>query len=77
MPIFEYKCNNCNKKFEVLHKSIANIEIVKCPECDSQDNNKLFSAFAPSMNSKSESFCNDGSCSAYNQCASGNCALAD
>ena len=33
MPLFEYKCSDCNAKFEILHKSSVNQEDVFCPEC--------------------------------------------
>jgi putative FmdB family regulatory protein len=76
MPIFEYKCNDCGKKFDVLHKSSANLEEVVCPECQSKSSKKLFSAFAASMG-ESASSCSDGSCGvpSYGGCAGGMCGL--
>jgi len=53
MPIFEYKCNDCGKKFDVLHKSSANLEEVACPDCQSKNNKKLLSSFSTSVNSSS------------------------
>ena len=46
MPIFEYKCKQCNSKFEVLHKSSLNQEEVSCPKCNSIENQKLLSTFS-------------------------------
>jgi len=46
MPIFEYKCKNCNSKFEVFHKSLSNPEDTVCPKCNSKENQKIFSAFS-------------------------------
>ena len=48
MPIFEYKCKQCNNKFEVLHKSSVNQEEVNCPKCNSTENKKLLSSFSAS-----------------------------
>ncbi|MBA4407044.1 hypothetical protein C0389_07210 [bacterium] len=80
MPIFEYKCNDCNKKFEVLHKSSTNLEEVICPECQSKNHKKLLSSFSASIGSSydSGSRCSDGSCgvpSFGGGCANGMCGL--
>jgi len=69
MPLFEYKCSDCNAKFEILHKSSVNHEDVFCPECSSSKNKKLFSAFNASIgNSNKENF---------NNCSSGNCSIPE
>lgn len=68
MPIFEYKCSNCNKKFEVLHKSVYNSEKIECPECQSINVKKLISAFSTSGISESQRYsvadqnCETGTC---------------
>lgn len=80
MPIFEYKCNDCGKKFDVLHKSSTNLEEVICPDCQSKNSKKLLSSFSASMGNSSSysgSSCSDGSCSvpSYGGCSSGMCGL--
>ena len=67
MPVFEYQCTDCNKKYEVYHKSVNNIEKVNCPECESPNNKKLLSAFSASVNNSS----------GYSAppCAGGNCSI--
>lgn len=40
MPIYEYICKACNNQFEAL---IRGKKVPKCPECDSDDLEKLFS----------------------------------
>lgn len=78
MPIFEYRCENCNTKFEVLHKSSENQNEIICPACGSKNYKKLFSVFSASMSNSSDSGCSDGSCSAPSYsggCASGLCGL--
>lgn len=80
MPIFEYKCNDCGSKFEVLHKSSSNLEEVICPSCQSKNSKKLLSSFSASIASAgfdSGPSCADGSCgmSPAGGCANGMCGL--
>ena len=44
MPIFEYACNDCGKKFEELVNSGS--EKMVCPSCQSTNTLKLISVFA-------------------------------
>lgn len=79
MPIFEYKCKQCNAKFEVLHKSSLNQEEVSCPSCNSKESKKLLSSFSASGFSSSDSSCETGNCnvppSYGGGCSSGMCGL--
>ncbi len=79
MPVFEYKCEKCETKFEVFHKSSSNQEEVVCPKCSSKENKKLFSAFAASVGSSSPAgdSCASGNCSvpSYGGCPGGMCGL--
>ena len=43
MPIYEYFCKTCNRKFEVL--VLNSKERIECPACQSEDVEKLFSTF--------------------------------
>ncbi len=48
MPIFEYKCNNCNNVFEILQLPGQNSKF-SCVHCGSTDLQKMISApFLPS-----------------------------
>lgn len=80
MPVFEYRCSECNTKFEVLHKSSKISEEVICPACNSNNNKKLFSTFSASITESTHcsghghcdvSSCGNGSCG----CNSGMCGL--
>ena len=71
MPLFEYKCADCNSKFEILHKSSNNIENVECPECHSSKVNKLLSTFSAAGLSQSS-----GSYSSGDSCESGSCGCS-
>jgi putative FmdB family regulatory protein len=49
MPIFEFICKKCNKKFETL--VFSNDEKVECPACKSEEIIKQLSSFASGSNS--------------------------
>ena len=46
MPIFEYHCNTCKTKFEVLQRTNDTKKTLKCPHCGTQDAKRRFSSFA-------------------------------
>ncbi|RPI75409.1 MAG: zinc ribbon domain-containing protein [Ignavibacteriales bacterium] len=76
MPLFEYKCTKCSIRFEILHKSVSNIEEVKCPECHSTEIKKLLSSFSAAGFSSGSDYsssdnCDSGSCG----CSSGYCGM--
>lgn len=41
MPIYDYKCNECNETFEVFVRTLK--EESKCPHCEGADLSKLVS----------------------------------
>ena len=80
MPIFEYRCENCGSKYEVLHKSSAHQEEVTCPKCNSTKSKKLLSTFSATFDSStsySSNSCASGNCDVPSNggCASGLCGL--
>ena len=46
MPIYEYRCNRCNKIFSHLLLCSREISEVKCKFCRSKDLTKLLSSFS-------------------------------
>jgi putative FmdB family regulatory protein len=46
MPVFEYRCADCGKKFQILVGVVAGNEEEKCPNCASSNTAKLVSCFA-------------------------------
>ena len=47
MPIYEYRCRECSKVFELLVRASANGDSgPHCPECGSEELKRLFSLFA-------------------------------
>lgn len=79
MPVFEYKCSECETKFEILHKSTTVKEMIVCPVCNSSKNKKLFSSFSSTTKgeiSHSDNNCRTGSCGLpASGCSTGLCGL--
>ncbi len=46
MPIYEYICNKCDKKFEELVRSARTKAQIACPECGSKETARALSVFA-------------------------------
>ena len=46
MPIYEYTCRKCDKRFEKLVKSMGGEEKVPCPDCGSTQTARALSVFA-------------------------------
>jgi putative FmdB family regulatory protein len=74
MPIFEYICQDCGKRQEILLKGRGEDPICGC---GSRNLTKLLSAFAVSESSRhSVGGCADGSCGLQrSSCVSGMCGL--
>jgi len=45
MPIYEYRCDECGKKFELFVRSMTKQNSSACPECGSQQVRKDISLF--------------------------------
>lgn len=73
MPIYEYKCNQCEKEFETL---VMGGRAPECPECDSQDLSRLMSAcgfISKGVASNGETTIKSSASSACGSCASTDC----
>lgn len=46
MPIYEYRCGACNRKFSAFFRSISAVQAASCPSCGSADAQRLVSQFA-------------------------------
>ena len=46
MPIFEFRCKDCGRLFEVLFKSRDEKLKVTCPACNSKKSEKVLSVFS-------------------------------
>lgn len=54
MPLFKYRCNECQEQFEEL-VSFSESQNVECPNCKSKNTDKLVSTFATIGGSTSRS----------------------
>ena len=46
MPLYEYSCQSCEQRFEVLQKLGAGATAVRCPECGGSRLERQHSTFA-------------------------------
>jgi len=44
MPIYDYKCQECDRISEIFLHGVTNAEYIACPVCGSKSLEKLFSA---------------------------------
>ncbi|KPK77072.1 MAG: hypothetical protein AMJ89_03070 [candidate division Zixibacteria bacterium SM23_73] len=70
MPIYEYLCEECNLKFEILQRNTSG-EKVACPKCGTEKVKRLFSTFGFSCGGKFVSSSSEGS--ACSTCSLKNC----
>jgi putative FmdB family regulatory protein len=71
MPIFEYKCEKCEAKFEKLISS-TNTKVV-CEKCGSKKVEKQLSSFSAKVNEGGSNSCSVSDCASC--CPSGTCGL--
>jgi putative FmdB family regulatory protein len=63
MPIFEYRCRNCDHLFEELvFSSLTNNEDIICPKCGNNNAEKMISAFSSGGSAGAGSFAGPSSC---------------
>jgi putative FmdB family regulatory protein len=46
MALYEYKCSDCEERFELMRSISAADEPAKCPECGGTESQRLISTFA-------------------------------
>ncbi len=51
MPIYEYRCAECGKRFEILQRLGQGAEGLTCPTCGASHLEKQFSTFASATES--------------------------
>ena len=73
MPIYEYRCNACNKEFECI--VIGGDDAVTCPECSGTEVERMLSACSfKSGGGYSPSSSGGGGGSPCSGCSSTNCS---
>ncbi len=75
MPIYEYYCPTCEKRFEELVRD-KKPAVIHCPECGTNDVNRLISLFATSSPS-ANSFAEMSGESGDHACGCGHCTCGD
>lgn len=48
MPIYEYRCEKCGRKFEKLRRMDDADRDLQCPHCESEEVQRLLSSFRSS-----------------------------
>lgn len=72
MPIYEFRCEQCNHTFELLSRGQTDEFEMKCPKCQSQNIQRLMSAASFSI-SGGNSGASQPSLESHT-CGSGNCS---
>jgi putative FmdB family regulatory protein len=72
MPIYEYRCDGCSEKFEVLTRFAERDTAQVCPSCESTRTRVLVSSFAGAGGPSSETL-DFGSAEGGGGCCGGSC----
>ena len=77
MPLFEYRCSDCNTSYEILHKRAEDKDIIECPACRSRSYSKKFSVFATALSGQApQTSCDPGMCDLPGaSCCGGACGM--
>ncbi|MCG3176622.1 MAG: hypothetical protein MOGMAGMI_01580 [Candidatus Omnitrophica bacterium] len=73
MPIFEYRCQDCDKVAEYLEGRSAK-GVHACPACGSKRTRRIFSTFAPQSGSQGDRPSGKG---CFPQCGQGRCPAGE
>lgn len=65
MPIYEYRCRECDSVFSKLQRVGATSEGVRCPKCGSENVERLLSTFASGSSGAPSTSASSGSCSGF------------
>lgn len=71
MPFYDYKCNKCGKKFEVLHGMGAKPSGIKCEFCGAEDISRVYYPTVSNSEGGAQSTSNRSGCGS---CSSGECS---
>jgi putative FmdB family regulatory protein len=74
MPIYDYRCDECSKKYDIYHKVREIVEDNICPHCGSTRHTRLLSAPMVKMGKHSAASMEHPPCGEGN-CCGGSCGL--
>lgn len=46
MPMYEYQCQGCDHRFEIMQAMNTKAEETRCPKCNTMNSRRLMSSFA-------------------------------
>lgn len=49
MPLYEYRCGQCEKQFEATQSVYARVEDTECPSCHARQATRLMSSFSSAV----------------------------
>ena len=75
MPIFEFRCLKCNECFEFLLMNSDDQVELRCPQCHSEEFERIMSATCHAINDGAEKSAGAGSTT--RRCSSGSCTTYD
>ena len=73
MPIYEYRCESCSGKFDVLTRFAERDQAQVCPSCESTKTRVLVSSFAFAGTGESASAFEAGGGESAGGCCGGGC----
>src|SRR5579884_1323025 len=73
MPIYEYRCTDCDTKFDALVRSLAAADTVSCASCSGDNVRRLVSSFATPGGFDDQMTANDFKMSSSGGCCGGSC----
>ncbi len=71
MPLYEYKCEDCDVRFEALRGMSQSDWPIACPQCGQEHTHRAMSLFATQGSGGTPTGSRGASCSA---CSGGSCA---
>jgi putative FmdB family regulatory protein len=75
MPIYEYRCENCQTRFEALRPFSQSANPIACPKCAEPGARRLISSFAAVSRSEGGSrLVTSSQAGGCGSCAGGHCA---
>lgn len=75
MPVYEYYCTHCEKRFDALRPMSQANAPIPCPRCNALSTQKMLSTFAAvSRDSGGSRLVAGSATSGCSACAGGNCA---
>lgn len=74
MPIYEYRCQQCEETFDKIRSFSDADAPVQCPHCQQEGAERMISAFASFSKARSGSSVSMGGNGSCASCQSGSCA---